>query len=45
MCVAKQYGVKPREILAGSGIEMSGLDDPHRIITTEQGIMIGRGRS
>jgi AraC-like DNA-binding protein len=39
---AGEYGINPKDILAGSGIKMSDLDDPHRIITTEQEIMIGR---
>jgi AraC-like DNA-binding protein len=39
---AGEYGVNPKDILAGSGIKMSDLDDPHRIITTAQEIMIGR---
>jgi AraC-like DNA-binding protein len=40
--VAVEYGINPKEILAGSGIKMSELDDPHRLITTAQEIMIGR---
>jgi len=39
---AGEYGIDPEKILAGSGIKMSELDDPLRIITTEQEIMIGR---
>jgi AraC-like DNA-binding protein len=39
---AQQYGIDPREILAGSGITMSELNDPLRIITTAQEIMVGR---
>jgi len=39
---AGEYGIQPREILAGSGITMSDLDDPHRLITTAQEMMIGR---
>lgn len=39
---AGEYGIDPQKILAGSGIRMSELDDPLRIITTEQEIMIGR---
>ncbi len=42
---ATEYGIHTRDILAGSGIEISDLEDPHRIITTAQEIMIGRGRS
>ena len=40
--VAGEYGINPKEILAGSGIKMSELDDPHRIMTTAQEIMVGR---
>ncbi len=39
---AAEYGINPKDILAGSGIKMSELEDPHRIITTAQEIMIGR---
>ena len=39
---AGEYGIKPKEILAGSGIEIGELTDPHRIITTQQEIMVGR---
>jgi AraC-like DNA-binding protein len=39
---AGEYGIAPKEILAGSGIKMSELDDPLRIITTEQEIIVGR---
>lgn len=39
---AAEYGMNPKDILSGSGLEMSALDDPHRIITTAQEIMIGR---
>jgi AraC-like DNA-binding protein len=39
---ACEYGINPQAILAGSGIKMSDLDDPHRIITTAQEIMVGR---
>jgi AraC-like DNA-binding protein len=39
---ARQYGIDSRELLAGSGIEMWELDDPHRIITTVQEITVGR---
>ena len=39
---ACEYGINPKDILAGSGIKMSDLNDPHRIITTAQEIMIGR---
>ena len=28
--VAAEYGINSNEILAGSGIKMSELDDPHR---------------
>jgi AraC-like DNA-binding protein len=40
--VAGEYGIDPQKILAGSGIKMNELDDPLRIITTEQEIMVGR---
>ena len=40
--VAAEYGINPKEILAGSDIEMSELDDPHRIITTAQEFIVGR---
>ena len=39
---AGEYGINPKDILAGSGIKMSDLDDPHRIITAAQEIMVGR---
>jgi AraC-like DNA-binding protein len=39
---AGEYGINPKDILAGSGIKMSELDDPLRIITTAQEIMVGR---
>lgn len=39
---AREYGINPKDILAGSGIKISELDDPYRIITTAQEIMIGR---
>ena len=39
---AHEYGINPKDILAGSGISMSDLVDPHRLITTAQEIMIGR---
>jgi AraC-like DNA-binding protein len=39
---ARHYGIDARELLAGSGIEIGELDDPHRIITAEQEIMVGR---
>jgi len=39
---ARQYGIDSRELLAGSGIEIGELDDPHRIITAEQEIAVGR---
>lgn len=39
---ARQFGIDPRHLLAGSGIAMWELDDPHRIIATAQEIMIGR---
>ncbi|KUG22244.1 transcriptional regulator, arac family [hydrocarbon metagenome] len=39
---AGEYGIDPQKILIGSGIKMSELDDPLRIITAEQEIMIGR---
>jgi hypothetical protein len=29
--VAGEYGINPKDILAGSGIKMSDLDDPRRI--------------
>ncbi len=38
----RQFGIDPRHLLAGSGIAMWELDDPHRIITTAQEIMIGK---
>jgi len=38
----RQFGLDPRQILAGSGIELRELDDPLRIITTAQEIMVGR---
>ena len=34
--VAEEHGIKPKDILAGSSIEMSEWDDPLRIITTAQ---------
>jgi AraC-like DNA-binding protein len=39
---ARQYGIDSHELLAGSGIEIGELDDPHRIITVEQEIAVGR---
>lgn len=39
---AEEYGINPKDILVGSGIKMSELDDPLRIITTEQEIMVAR---
>lgn len=39
---ARQFGIDPRQILAGSGIKMWELDEPLRIITTAQEIMVGR---
>lgn len=39
---ARQFGIDPQQILAGSGIDMWELDDPLRIITTAQEIMVGR---
>ncbi|KQC09134.1 MAG: hypothetical protein APR62_03150 [Smithella sp. SDB] len=39
---AGEYGIDQKKILAGSGIKLSELDDPLRIITTEQEIMVGR---
>ncbi|MDI6742062.1 MAG: AraC family transcriptional regulator [Smithella sp.] len=39
---ARQFGIDPLKILAGSGIDMWELDDPLRIITTAQEIMVGR---
>ena len=35
-------GIDPEKILAGSGIHVGELDDPHRIITTAQELRIGR---
>lgn len=40
--VAGEYGIAPKEVLAGSGIKPSELDDPHRIVTTAQEITVGR---
>lgn len=39
---AGAYGIDPQKILAGSGVKISDLNDPLRIITTGQEIMIGR---
>jgi AraC-like DNA-binding protein len=39
---ARHFGIDPRKILAGSGIEMWELDEPLRIITTAQEILVGR---
>ena len=39
---AVDQGIDPEKILAGSGIHMNELDDPHRIITTAQELRIAR---
>jgi AraC-like DNA-binding protein len=39
---AADFGIGSEELLEGSRIEVSELNDPHRIITTEQEIMVGR---
>lgn len=39
---ARQFGIDSHQLLEGSGIEMWELDEPLRIITTAQEIMIGR---
>lgn len=39
---ARQFGIEPFQILAGSGIEMWELDEPLRVITTSQELMVGR---
>lgn len=39
---ARQFGIDPHQLLVGSGIKMWELDDPHRIITTAQELMVGR---
>jgi AraC-like DNA-binding protein len=38
----RQFGLDPLQLLEGSGIELGQLEDPFRIITTAQEIMIGR---
>ncbi len=42
MRAARHFGIDSRKILAGSGIEMWELDEPLRIITTAQEIMVVR---
>ena len=42
MRAARQFGLDPRQLLAGSAIEKWELEDPFRIITTAQEIMVGR---
>lgn len=39
---AGKHGIDPRDVLAGSGIAIGDLTDPHRIITTAQEMMVGR---
>lgn len=39
---ARQFGIDPYQILSGSGIEMWELDEPLRVITTAQELMVGR---
>jgi len=40
--IARRYGVDAETLLAGSSIESSDIDDPHKIITTQQELYVYR---
>jgi AraC-like DNA-binding protein len=40
--VAGLYGIDPRKLLEGSGIDIADVEDPHKIITTLQELYIDR---